>query len=218
MVDSEIIMPKGNVTKHQWISSFFLLGKTTRDYWLYVPKQYDPKIPIGLMVFQDGEEYVDENGYFKVPQVFDELIHKEAMPPVIGLFVNSGHNVNVPSPKSHWESSFRSYEYDSLGDEYTRFLIEELIPEIGKEYNLTNNPKMRAICGMSSGGICAFTAAWERPDYFHKVMSHIGSFTDIRGGHVYPNLVRKSSKKDIKVFLQDGSNDLDIHFGNLVVE
>ena len=89
-----------------------------------------------------------------------------------------------------------------------------MIPEVGKQYNLADDPKMRAICGISSGGICSFTAAWQRPDYFHKVLSHVGSFTDIRGGHVYPTLIRKSSKRDIRVFLQDGSNDLNIQWGN----
>ena len=93
-------------------------------------------------------------------------------------------------------------------------MIEEMIPEVGERYNLTDDPKMRGICGISLGGICAFTAAWERPDYFHKVMSHVGSFTDIRGGNVYPTLIRKSSKRDIRVFLQGGSNDMNVDWGN----
>ncbi len=207
-------IPRGKLTKYEWKSSFFLLGETIRNYWIYVPEQYDPKTPIGLMVFQDGQTYIDENGSFCAPIVFDNLIHKRTIPPMIGLFINPGHNSNLAIPNVPWEANFRSYEYDSLGDEYVRFLIEEMIPEVGKTYNLSDDPKMRAICGMSSGGICAFTAAWERPDYFHKVMSHIGSFTNIRGGDIYPNLIRKSTPKDIRVFLQDGSNDLDIHFGN----
>ena len=205
-------VPRGTVTQHQWISDFFYRGKTTRDYWLYVPTQYDPQQPAGLMVFQDGHMYVDEDGYFRTPIVFDNLIHQQRMPVLIGLFVNPGHT--GPATVEPTMGNHRSYEYDMLSDDYARFLIEELIPEVGKQYNLADDRNMRAICGLSSGGICAFTAAWERPDYFHKVMSHIGSFTDIRGGHVYPTLIRKSAKRDIRLFLQDGSNDLDNPFGN----
>jgi enterochelin esterase family protein len=206
-------VPRGEVTKHQWVSQFFPAGETTRDYWIYVPAQYDPQTPIGIMVFQDGQWYMDEDGWFRVPTVFDNLIHKKTMPPVIGLFINPGH-IGAVQPDNPGRAANRSFEYDSLSDTYVRFLIEEMIPEVGKQYRLTDDPKMRAICGLSSGGICAFTAAWQRPDYFHKVMSHYGSFTDIRGGHVYPSLIRKSAERDIRVFLQDGSNDLDRMAGN----
>jgi enterochelin esterase family protein len=162
------------------------------------------------MVFQDGHSYLND---FRVPIVFDNLIHKKAVPVLIGLFINPGHTGST-QPDNPWQSNNRSYEYDSLGDEYVQFLIEEMIPEVGNKYFLADDAKMRAICGISSGGICSFTAAWQRPDYFHKVMSHLGSFTDIRGGHVYPTLIRKSAKRDIRVFLQDGSNDLDLRYGN----
>jgi enterochelin esterase-like enzyme len=204
-------VPRGTLTTYEWKSKIF--DGTIRDYWLYVPAQYDGRTPAGLMVFQDGHTYVNEEGQFRVPIVFDNLIHKKTIPLLIGLFINPGHRGETPPPNP-WESSNRSYEYDTLGDEYIRFLSEEMIPEIGKNYRLADDPKMRAIGGISSGGICAFTAAWERPDYFHKVLSHVGSFTDIRGGHVYPTLIRKSAKRDIRVFLQAGSNDLDRVFGN----
>jgi enterochelin esterase family protein len=204
-------IPRGVVTKHEWKSQIF--AETRRDYWIYVPAQYDGQTPAGIMVFQDGHAYVDEEGPFRVPIVFDNLIHKKTIPVLIGLFINPGHN-GATQPASPWQSDNRSYEYDSLSDEYAQFLIEEMIPEVGKKYLLADDPKMRAICGISSGGICSFTAAWQRPDYFHKVLSHVGSFTDIRGGHVYPTLIRKSSKRDIRVFLQAGSNDLDLKFGN----
>src|SRR5690606_26071570 len=108
----------------------------------------------------------------------------------------------------------RSLEYDSLDDRYSRFLLTEILPEVAKNYNLSDQPAHRAICGMSSGGICAFTVAWHRPDAFGKVMSHVGSFTNNRGGHVYPSLIRKTERKPIRVYLQDGSNDLDNQFGN----
>ncbi len=204
-------VPRGTITKHGWQSQIF--AGTTRDYWIYVPAQYDPQTPAGLMVFQDGHTYVDEAGAFRVPIVFDNLIHKKTIPPLIGLFIDPGHKGAIPLA-TPWQRDNRSYEYDSLSDEYAQFLMAEMIPEVGKSYALADDPKMRAICGISSGGICAFTAAWQRPDYFHKVLSHVGSFADIRGGHVYPFLIRKSSNRDMRVFLQDGSNDLDNRYGN----
>jgi enterochelin esterase-like enzyme len=111
-------------------------------------------------------------------------------------------------------SSNRSFEYDTLSDQYARFLLEEILPEVGERWRLTADPDQRAICGASSGGICAFTVAWQRPDAFRKVMSHIGSFADIRGGHNYPSLIRKEAVRPLRVFLQDGEADLDIEFGN----
>lgn len=204
-------VPKGTVTKYTWKSAIY--DGNFREYAIYVPAQYDPAKPAALMVFQDGHTYVKEDGDFRVPIVFDNLIHQGKMPVTIGLFLNPGHD-KPEFPENLFRSSNRSWEYDELSDTYARFLIEEMIPELSKNYNLANDPKMRAICGLSSGGICAFTVAWERPDYFHKVLSHIGSFTDIRGGHVYPSLIRKLAKRDIKVYLQDGSGDLDNRFGN----
>ena len=205
-------VPKGEVTQHRWESRIF--EGTVRDYWLYVPKQYDPSRPACLMVFQDGRSYVntESNGLFRVPTVFDNLIHKMEMPVTIGIFLNPGEV--PPSEPGRQARRNRSFEYDSLGDQYARFLLEEILPEVGKKYNLTKDPEGRAICGMSSGGICAFTVAWERPDAFRKVLSHIGSFTNIRGGHAYPALIRKTERKPIRVFLQDGSNDLDNLHGN----
>jgi len=203
-------VPQGTVTKYIWKSEMY---NNYREYYLYVPAQYDANQPAALMVFQDGHAYVSEEGDFRTPIVFDNLIHKGEMPVTIGLFVNPGHS-SEDFPENRWRASNRSSEYDVLSDKYVSFLIEELIPEVEKRYNLTDDRKMRAICGISSGGICAFTAAWERPNYFYRVLSHIGSFTDIRGGHVYPALIRRHSKRDIKVYLQDGSGDLDNQFGN----
>lgn len=203
-------VPQGTVTKYSWHSELY---DNFREYYVYVPAQYDPKVPTALMVFQDGHTYVKEGGDFSVPIVFDNLIHKKEIPVMIGLFINPGHD-QEQLPENPFRASNRSWEYDELSDRYARFLIEEIIPEVGKNYYLTDDPKMRAICGLSSGGICAFTAAWERTDYFHKVLSHIGSFTDILGGHEYPSHIRKQAKRDIKVFLQDGSGDLNNRFGN----
>lgn len=204
-------VPAGTLTRYRWESKIF--AGIFRDYYVYVPSQYNAGTPAALMVFQDGYAYARSDGDFRVPIVFDNLIHQKAMPVTIGLFINPGHN-SSEIPDNAFRSSNRLAEYDELSDRYVSFLIDELIPELEKKYNLSSDPKMRAISGLSSGAICAFTAAWHRPDYFHKVLSHIGSFTNIRGGHVYPFLIRSSPRKDIKVFLQDGSNDLDNQYGN----
>ena len=194
-----------------WKSEVF--RGTVRQYWIYVPAQYDAARAAAVMVFQDGHKYVNVDQEYRVPIVFDNLIHKGQMPPTIGVFVNPGQRGDT-LPADPWRADNRSNEYDSLGDQYARFLIDELLPEVAKSYNLAQDPSLRAICGASSGGIAAFTVAWERPDQFRKVISHIGSFTNIRGGHVYPALIRQSAPRPIRVFLQDGSNDLDNPFGN----
>jgi enterochelin esterase family protein len=199
-------VPRGKVTQHTWTSQIF--PETTRDYWVYVPAQYDPKTPACVMVFQDGQNYAKPDGQFRVPIVFDNLIHKKEMPVTIGIFIN-------PGMKREPRGSNRSFEYDTLSDQYARFLEKEILPEVGKEYNLRPDAAGRAICGISSGGICAFTVAWERPDLFSKVLSHVGSFTNIRHGDTYPGIIRKTNPpKPIRVFLQDGSGDLDNQFGN----
>ncbi|MFT5109131.1 MAG: enterochelin esterase-like enzyme [Pseudoalteromonas tetraodonis] len=194
-----------------WESKIF--PGTKREYYLYIPAQYDAAKPAALMVFQDGHQYVNPKSDYRVPTVFDNLIHAGEMPVTIGLFINPGHK-GEPFPDSRWKSNNRSFEYDSLGDQYARFLIDELIPEVEESYKISPDRDKHAICGVSSGGICAWTAAWERPDYFSKVLSHIGSFTNIRGGHIYPAIIRKTAKKPIRIFLQDGSNDLDNQHGN----
>ncbi|MEO6183879.1 MAG: alpha/beta hydrolase-fold protein [Verrucomicrobiota bacterium] len=204
-------VPQGEVTKHVWDKSKKFPG-TVRDYWVYVPKQYDSTKPAGVMVFQDGGGYVKTNGEWRVPIVFDNLIARKELPVIIGVFINPGTIPSVENGKEPQKN--RSFEYDSLGDAYAKFLLEEILPEVGKKYNLATNAASRAICGASSGGICSFTVAWERPNEFSKVLSTIGSFTDIRGGYVYPFLIRKQTPKPIRVFLQDGSNDLDNLYGN----
>jgi len=205
-------VPKGSVTSFTWESKIY--ATTKRTYYIYVPAQYNKNTPAALMVFQDGGAYVKEDGDFRVPIVFDNLIHKKEMPVTIGLFVDPGYWTSSPPPENPFRAQNRSYEYDDVSDQYATFLITELIPELKKTYNISDEAKMHAIAGLSSGGICAFTAAWFRPEYFHKVVSHIGSFTDIRGGHIYPALIRKNSRKDIKVFLQDGNKDLNNNYGD----
>jgi len=203
-------LPQGTVTQHQWTSKVF--PNTVRDYWVYVPAQYDPAKPACVMIFQDGGSYVKLDGQFRVPIVFDNLIAKKEMPVTIGIFVHPGQILSSETGKPPIQN--RSFEYDTLSDQYARFLLEEILPEISKTYNLATDSGSRAIGGISSGGICAWTVAWQRPDAFSKVLSHVGSFTNIRGGHVYPALIRKTPPKPIRVFLQDGTNDLDNEHGN----
>jgi enterochelin esterase family protein len=202
-------VPRGTVTEAKWESTKVNPG-TVRDYWVYAPAQYDAKTPACVMVFQDGGTYRDPKGQIRVPTVFDNLIHKKEMPVTIGIFINPG----VFPSKGKRQRSNRSVEYDTLSDQYARFLLEEILPEVGQKYKLSDDAEHRAICGLSSGGICAWTVAWERPDAFRKVVSHVGSFTNIRGGHVYHALIRRTRPKPIRVFLQDGSGDLDNQFGN----
>lgn len=204
-------VPIGTISQHRWTESKVFPG-TERDYWIYVPQQYDAEEPACVMVFQDGRGYVNENGQFRTPIVFDNLIHQGEMPVTIGIFINPG--VVPPSSPDAKGRRNRSFEYDSLGDQYATFLLDEILPAVGKDYNLTDDPDERAIGGISSGGICAWTVAWERPDAFRKVLSHVGSFTNIRGGHVYAAMIRKTDPKPIRVFLQEGENDLDNLHGN----
>ena len=201
-------VPKGAVKQMPpWQSKIF--EGTKRDWWVYVPAQYRPENPAAVMVFQDGAGPKDY-----VPAVFDNLIAKGDIPVTVGIFINPGIRADG--------SANRSFEYDTLSDQYARFLLEEILPEVEKTVKLRHDAASRAISGASSGGICAFTVAWERPNEFSKVLSWIGSFTNIaagktlrEGGHNYEALVRKTfPRKPIRVFLQDGENDLDNANGN----
>ena len=206
-------VPRGKITSGEFRDSQIFPG-TTRQYSVYVPAQYDPAIPASLMVCMDGSMYLQADGAFRIPIVLDNLIHKKEMPVTIAVFVNPG---TIPGSKpGAADRSNRSFEYDSLGDRYSKFLIEEFLPVALKDLNISTSPSDRAVCGISSSGICAFTVAWERPDQFGKVISHIGSFTNIRGGWAYPGLIRKtkSQPKAIKVYLQEGKEDLNNLHGN----
>ncbi len=206
-------VPQGKVTEYQWESSIY--EGTVRRYYVYVPAQYDPEEPAALMVFQDGHTYVKPDGRFRATIVMDNLIHAGEMPVTIGVFVDPGHRGALPD-KPGWEPrpANRSVEYDTVSDVYASFLEKEILPEVAKEVRFTDDPELRAICGISSGGICAMSVAWHRPDMFRKVMSHVGSFVDIRGGHNFPPMIRKSEKKPLRVYLQGGTGDLDNQFGH----
>ena len=202
-------VPRGQVTKFRLSESAIYPG-TARDWWLYVPAQCDGTTPARLMVFLDGARYLAPE--IDVPTVFDNLIHAGDLAPTIALFVNPGDR--GPGLPLWGGSDNRSLEYDALGDRYARFLLEEMLPEVEKHHPLISDPAGRAICGLSSGGLCAFNVAWERPDIFSKVLSHCGSFVSIRGGDQMPALVRREASRPLRVFLQTGQNDLDVVFGH----
>lgn len=201
-------VPSGTVKEMDvWHSKVF--PGTTRNWWIYVPAQYRPDGSAALMVFQDGRNYINPKGFWRAPIVFDNLIARGAMPVTLAVFINPGHEPAKGTPKRPTSGSNRSFEYDSLGDRYARFLLEEILPEVRRQYPFSNDPELRAIGGSSSGGIASFTVAWERPDQFRKVLSTIGSFTNLRGGHDYPALIRKTEAKPLRVFLEGVSGDND---------
>ena len=204
-------VPKGKVSKYSWNTSKIFPG-TTRDYWVYVPAQYDGTKPACVMVFADGAGFAAENGAWRLPTVLDNLIQEGAMPVTIAVLVDPGV---VPAARPEQMAGFnRSYEYDALGDRHARFLLEEILPEVGRQFKLSANPNDRGIAGSSSSGIAAFNAAWERPDAFRRVLSFVGSFTNLRGGDRFIDLIRTMEPKPLRVFLQDGSGDQNIYSGS----
>ena len=200
-------VPTGTVEKRTWNDSSVYPG-TKHEYWVYVPAQYTDAEPAAVMVFQDGDFYVSAEGLVRAPTVFDNLIHRGEMPITIGIFINPGMK-EIP-----WDQ--RSNQYTPLDDTYARFLLEEILPEVGKDYRLTDAAEGRAIAGMSDGGLASFTVVWERPDAFNKAVSHVGSYTRLQGGSRYPYLIRttRGNPKPIRVFLQDGENDINLAEGN----
>jgi enterochelin esterase family protein len=206
-------VPQGEVTRRVFSESR-IFPATIRDYWVYVPRQYSASEPSNLVVFQDGAGYVKLDGSSRAPVVLDNLIERKEVPVTVAVFVSPG---TIPGGKPGVASrSNRSFEYDSLGDRYARFLIEELLPEALSGLNISSDPARRCVVGSSSGAICAFTAAWERPDAFGRVLSSIGSFANIRGGYVYPALVRKTkgAPKPLRVWMQEGESDVNNLFGH----
>jgi sugar lactone lactonase YvrE/enterochelin esterase-like enzyme len=199
-------VPAGEIRRGMFTDSAIFPG-TTRDYAVYVPAQYDGKRPAALMVFQDGISYLKI-----VPIAFDNLIHAGDMPITIGLFVNPG--VVPELDESSLARYNRSFEYDATDDRYARFLLEEMIPGALGELNITKDPNLRSLCGSSSGGIAAFVAAWNRPDQFRRIYTTVGTYVGLRGGNELPVLVRKTEPKPLRIFLQDGRNDLDIYCGS----
>jgi gluconolactonase len=205
-------VPKGEIIKFTFDQSKIFPG-TWRECWIYVPKQYKPETPACVYVNQDGIQW-------NAPTVFDNLIHKKEMPVTIGVFVSPGR-VLADSGSNALDRFNRSFEYDGLGDAYARFILTEIFPEVekrktadGRMIRLSKNGNDRAIGGSSSGAVCAFTAAWEHPGDFSRVFSAIGTYVGLRGADRYPTLIRKYEPKPIRIFLQDGINDLNIYAGD----
>ena len=202
-------VPKGKILGPYTLPSQAYPG-TQHTYWVYVPAQYAASTPASLMIFQDGQAYMNPEGDVRAHNVMDNLIYRREIPVMIGVFINPGRTPAQPEPNAkEWgdRTTNRPTEYNSLDDKYARVIVDELLPVLYKEYNLSKDPNDHGIGGASSGAIAAFTVAWERPDHFRKVLSIVGSFTNIRGGHMYSELVAKTDKKPIRIFLQDGRND-----------
>jgi enterochelin esterase-like enzyme len=219
-------VPKGRL-EGPFLFQSRLIPNTVRKYWLFVPAQYTPDKPASVLVFQDGQRATNPEGSLRVPVVLENLIARGEIPVTVGIFITPGHTGDTyPDDLGMKNPNHRAQEYDALDDTYARFLIEEMLPAVGARYRLSADPDQRMIGGTSSGAICAFTVAWQRPDAFRKVISMIGSYVSIGykpaeggkplvpGGDLYPTLIRKSPIRPLTIFLQDGSNDLDNEHGN----
>jgi enterochelin esterase-like enzyme len=206
--------PRDGVAKGEVRGPFTLPSQaypgTQHTYWVYVPAQYDPSVPASLMIFNDGQAFKNMEGDLRVPNVLDNLIDRREIPVMLAVFINPGRTPEQPEPTpQEWgdRTTNRPTEYNSLDDRYARVIVDELMPALHKEFAISKDPEQHGIGGASSGAIAAFTVAWERPNDFRKVLSLIGSFTNLRGGHAYADIVRKSEKKPIRIYMQDGRND-----------
>jgi enterochelin esterase family protein len=202
-------VPRGEIRGPFTLPSAAYPG-TQHTYWVYVPAQYRAAEPASLMVFNDGQAFKNPTGNIRAHNVLDNLIYRREIPVMIAVFINPGRRPDQPEPTpQNWgdRDTNRPTEYNSLDDRYARVIVDELLPVLAKDYNLSPDPDRRGIGGASSGAIAAFTVAWERPNAFRKVLSIVGSFVNLRGGHAYADIVLKSERKPIRVFLQDGRND-----------
>jgi enterochelin esterase family protein len=184
----------------------------TSEYWVYAPAQYHPSTPACLMVWQDGQGFVDRAGSSRLQIVTDNLIHQKKIPVMVHVLI---------APGRAGDRAMRSIQYDTVSDRYPRFLRDEILPEVYKKYNIRRDAYSRGIAGQSSGGICSFNAAWHHPDQFSRVLSRIGSYTALQwrlnqqdGGQSYPNLVRREEKRNIRIWMDDGAEDLENRFGS----
>ncbi|MGA2300377.1 MAG: alpha/beta hydrolase-fold protein [Candidatus Acidiferrum sp.] len=206
------------------------------EYWIYVPAQYDPKTSAALMVFQDGGGYTERDSGRNVLNVIDNLMAQKKIPVMICVFINPGDISESPGTPTYkfvkaysekWQrdlkDAMRSTLYDTVSDRYVRYLRDEILADVAAKYNIRKDAYSRAITGLSSGGICSFNAAWQMPDQFSRVISWIGSFTSIQwkedpanpdGGQDYPEKVLREPKRNIRVWLQDGSGDMEIRYGS----
>ncbi|PUA79362.1 enterochelin esterase [Nocardioides currus] len=191
-------VPEGSVVEHTWTDSAVFPG-TTRRYWVHVPAPYDPRRPAALMVFQDGDGFLDPDDEMRAATVLDNLVDDGAVPVTISVFVEPG---TAPAGSS------RNAEYDAFDDRYARLLADEIIPEVRKRWAVTDDHDQWGIGGFSSGGSCAFTAAWLRPDLFGRVLGFSSSFPQVASGTSVPELVAGESRPPLRVFLQVGRRDL----------
>jgi len=195
-------VPAGAVTKYVLPPGRFYPG-TPHNYSVYVPAQYDPAKPTPFMIFLDGNGALGKTERANV--VFDNLIAKHDLPPMIGIFIDPGVLPTISdAAQNRYE---RIFEYDSLSPRFSSFLIDELIPAVAKQYNLSKNPDDRGLCGVSTGAVGALMAAWNRPDQFHRVLSYIGTYVDMKGADMLPAMIRKTEPRPIRIFMQDGAND-----------
>ena len=227
-------VPQGKLSEKLVYTSKIYDGMQS-EYWIYVPAQYDPRTAASLIVWQDGAAYIKrDSDSIRVLDVLDNLMEQKKIPVMIGVFISPGDITSAPDGKTYefvkafstatkrtLKDSMRSVEYDTVSDRYARFLRDEILAEVGSKYNIRRDAYSRAITGLSSGGICAFNAAWQEPDQFSRVLSWIGSFASIQwqpgvidGGNVYPNKVRKEPKRNLRAWLQDGSDDLENEHGS----
>jgi len=195
-------VPKGKVTKFVLPPGKSYPG-TPHNCAVYVPAQYDAGKPTPFMIFLDGSQALGNS--MRVPVVFDNLIAKHDLPPMIAIFVDPGILPVVSDADQNRYN--RIYEYDSVTPRFAQFLLDELIPAVAKNYNLSKNPDDRGLSGVSTGAVGAFAAAWNRPDQFHRVLSFIGTYVSMKGADALPALVRKTEAKPIRIFMQDGTQD-----------
>ena len=204
-------VPKGKFSEAKIIPSSVFPG-TQHTYWVYVPAQYDPAIPTAVMIFNDGQAMKKSPGDVMAQNVLDNLIYRREIPVMLGVFINPGRRPDQPEPPEPdggWgdRTTNRPDEYNTPNDKYGRVVVEELMPALKKEYNISPDPALHGIMGASSGGCAAFAVAWFFPNDFQKVITMVGSFTSIRGEYIYPELVAASDRKPIRIFMQDGRND-----------
>lgn len=210
---------QGSFTRiHQWRDTD-LFRATERDLAVYLPAGA-PSEDLRLLICNDGMAYASLSGPIRVTRVLDALYARGEIAPTAVIFINPGIPLGPieisPTPSYTPEATQRSIEYDSLTPTYGEFLITEVLPWVQAEFGVSfsANPAHKTVCGISSGGICAFSAAWFHPDHFQRVISHCGSFTNIRGGHNFPYLVRATDRKPIRAYLQSGTNDGTTIFGD----
>lgn len=204
-------VPQGQLTEKLVHTSKIYPGMQS-NYWVYTAAGYTSGTPAALMVWQDGEVNVDRAAASHTLNVIDNLTAKKQIPVMVHVFISPG----IMNGKA-----MRSIEYDTVDDTYPKFLRDEILAEVGAKYAVRKDAYSRAIIGESSGAICAFNAAWQQPDQFSRVISRIGSFTSIQwkpnvldGGQSYPNKIRKEPRRNIRVWLQDGSEDLENEHGS----